>query len=251
MRILVTFALENEFAPWRKMRSFARVAAEQWDHSYRKDFEGANVRVFLTGAGRFAAQREASIALEEPADICIAAGLSGGLRPDYRVGRVLAARQVANANGFLLADPDLVSAAESAGAAVVQRFHTSDDVVASAEEKRTLGDSADAVDMESFWILSAAAKRGVRAVAIRSVSDRLDSDLPLDFKRIFNERGAVSIRKVMGQLAARPAKVGGLIRLAHDSERAASNLARVLDLFVQSVTVPPLNENAKAAALSV
>ena len=111
VKILVTFALENEFAPWRKMRSFARVAAEQWDHSYRKDFDGANVRVFLTGAGRFAAQREASIALEEPADICIAAGLSGGLRPEYRAGRVLTARQVANANGFLLADPDLVSAA--------------------------------------------------------------------------------------------------------------------------------------------
>jgi hypothetical protein len=45
--------------------------------------------------------------------------------------------------------------------------------------------------------------------------------------------------------------VGGLLRLANDSERAAANLARVLDSFVISVTNPPLVENAKAAALSV
>ena len=251
MRVLVTFALENEFAPWRKMRGFKRAVVDQWDHSYRKNFEDANVRVFLTGAGRFAAQRAAAIAFEEPADICIAAGLSGGLRPEYLVGRVLTARQVTKTDGFLLADPDLVSVAESVGAAVVQRFLTSDEVVASAEEKRKLGDLADAVDMESYWVLSAAASRGVPAVAIRSVSDTLDSDLPLDFNRIFNDRGAVSIPKVIGQLAARPSKVGGLVRLAHDSERAASNLARVLDSFVQSVTLPPLRENAKAAALLV
>ncbi len=75
--------------------------------------------------------------------------------------------------------------------------------------------------------------------------------MPLDFDRVFNKRGAVSIPKVIGQLATHPLKMGGLIRLAHDSERAASNLARFLDSFVQSLTAPPLRENAKAAALSV
>jgi len=60
----------------------------------------------------------------------------------------------------------------------------------------------------------------------------------------------VSVPKVIGQLAKNPAKVGGLLRLAHDSERAAANLAKVLDSFVCSVTQPPRLENAKAAALS-
>jgi hypothetical protein len=52
-------------------------------------------------------------------------------------------------------------------------------------------------------------------------------------------------------LATRPLQVGGLIRLAHDSERAASNLAAFLDSFMQSLTAPPLIENAKSAAMAL
>ncbi|HEY2108646.1 MAG TPA: hypothetical protein VGH17_02025 [Candidatus Acidoferrales bacterium] len=253
MKILVTFALENEFAPWRRMRNFKRVATDQWDHSYREQVGEAYVRVFLTGAGRFAAQRAAAIAFEELPDICIVSGLSGALRQEHSLAKPLAARNITDAHGAKVhsSHPDLLAAAAAAGSKLVDRFLTADHVVANAEEKRKLGSHADAVDMESFWVLSAAADRGVPAVAIRAISDTVDSDLPLDFSRVFNEQGAVSVPKVIGQLATNPSKVGGLLRLAHDSERAASNLARVLDSFVTSVTNPPLVENAKAAALSV
>jgi adenosylhomocysteine nucleosidase len=253
VKILVTFALENEFAPWRKMRNFKRVAADQWDHSYREQIGEATVRVFLTGAGRFAAQRAAGIAFEERPDICIVSGLSGALRPEHSLAGTLVARNVTGSNGAKShsGHPDLLATAAAAGAKLVDRFLTSDHVVADSEEKRRLGSHADAVDMESFWVLNAAADRCVPGIAIRAVSDTVDSNLPLDFGRVFNEQGAVSIPKVIGQLAKHPSKVGGLLRLANDSERAAANLARVLDSFVVSVTNPPLVENAKAAALSV
>jgi nucleoside phosphorylase len=253
VKILVTFALENEFAPWRKMRNFKRVAADQWDHSYREQIGEASVRVFLTGAGRFAVQRAAGIAFEEKPDVCIVSGLSGGLRPEHSLAKTLVARNVTGSNGASThsGHPDLLATAAAAGAKLVDRFLTSDHVVADSEEKRKLGSHADAVDMESFWVLSAAADRGIPGIAIRAVSDTVDSNLPLDFGRVFNEQGAVSIPKVIGQLAKHPSKVAGLLRLANDSERAAANLARVLDSFVVSVTNPPLIENAKAAALSV
>jgi nucleoside phosphorylase len=253
MKILVTFALENEFAPWRKMRGFSKVSAGAWDHSYREKVGDTEVRVFLTGAGRFAAQREASVAFGEIPDVCIVSGLSGGLRSDHLLGAVLAARSVTDATGSKVyyCDPDLLSSAAAVGAKRVDRFLTADHVVGTAAEKHELGASADAADMESLWILAAAAEREVPAIVIRAISDTVDSDLPLDFNRIFNERGAVSIPRVVGQLATRPMQVGGLIRLAHDSERAASNLASFLDSFVQSLTAPPPTENAKAAALSV
>lgn len=235
------------------MRSFAKVSAGAWDHSYRGHIGDIEVRILLTGAGRFAAQRAAAIAFGEVPDVCIVSGLSGSLRPEHSLGAVLAARQVADATGskLIYADPELVSTAVSLGAKRVERFLTSDHVVGSAAEKQQLGSSADAVDMESLWILSAAAHHRVPSLAVRAISDGADSSLPLDFDRIFNERGAVSIPKVIGQLATRPLKVGGLIRLAHDSERAASNLARFLDSLVQSLTAPPLLENAKAAALAL
>jgi Phosphorylase superfamily len=235
------------------MRNFKRVAADQWDHSCREQIGESSVRVFLTGAGRFAAQRAAGIALEEQPDICIVSGLSGALRPEHALAKTLVARKVTDPNGAKShpSHPDLLVTAVAAGAKSVDRFLTSDHVVADSEEKRRLGSHGDAVDMESFWVLAAAAERGVPAVAIRAVSDTVDSNLPLDFSLVFNGQGAVSIPKVIGQLAKHPSKVGGLLRLANDSERAAANLARVLDLFVVSVTNPPLAENAKAAALSV
>jgi adenosylhomocysteine nucleosidase len=253
LKVLVTLALENEFAPWRKMRDFKRVSVDGWDHSYRTTFDGLDVQVFLTGAGRFAAQRAAAIALGEVPDVCIVSGLSGGLRPEHPLGRVLAARTVADAGGSRLyySDSELLSSAVALGATRAERFLTADHVVGTAAEKQELGVSADAVDLESLWILAAAGDRRVPALAVRAISDTADSNLPLDFDRIFNERGAVSIPKVIGQLATRPLQVGGLIRLAHDSERAASNLAAFLDSFMQSLTAPPLIENAKSAAMAL
>lgn len=141
-------------------------------------------------------------------------------------------------------------AAES-GANVVDRVLVSERVVATSQEKKQLGASGDAVDMESLWVLSAAAKRSVRAVLIRAVSDSVDTDLPLDFDRVFDGQGKVSVLNVVGQLAKKPQRIAGLLRLAIDSERAAVALAKFLDAYIESFSCQPLNEIAKSAAVAV
>lgn len=253
MRILVTFALENEFAPWRKLRRFRRVAVGAWDQSYEAKVGSTDVRVVLTDAGRFAAQRALAGAFERAPDVCIASGLSGGLKPAYRPGAILAARTVADVDGTRLmrSDAELLSRAGEGGAKIVERFLVSGRVISTAEEKKSLGVSGDAVDMESLYILAAAARHNIRAVAIRAVSDGSESNLPLDFDRAFDERGAVSIPKVLGQIVARPHRITGLLRLAHDSQRAATALASFLDGYVQSIKLGPLPEIAKAEALAI
>jgi adenosylhomocysteine nucleosidase len=124
-------------------------------------------------------------------------------------------------------------------------------VVSTAVEKEALGASGDAVDMESVYIFAAASQREIPAVAIRAVSDGVESDLPLDFDRTFNERGAVSVPRVLRQIAARPHRIGGLLRLAHESGRAAAALAAFLDVYVDRVTLDPLPEIAKSEALAI
>jgi nucleoside phosphorylase len=253
MRILVTFALENEFAPWRKMRRFRRASVDELDQTYEAQVGSVDVRVVLTGAGRFAAQRSLGRAFDHEPDVCIASGLAGALKPDYRPGAVLAARAVGDvsATRLIRSDLELVSRAGGCGARVVEKFLVADRVVSAAAEKRSLGVSGDAVDMESIFVLSAAAHYRVRAVAIRAISDGVESSLPLDFDRTFNERGAVSLPKVLGQIVMRPHRISGLIRLAHESERAAAALAGFLDAYVQRVTLGPLPEIAKAEALAL
>lgn len=252
MRILVAFALENEFAPWRKMRRFRRASIDDLDQAYEAKVGSVDVRVVLTGAGRFAAQRCLGRAFDYDPDMCIAAGLAGALKPDYRPGAVLAARTVADVRGtgLIRSDAEMVSRAGECGARIVEKFLVADRVISAAEEKKSLGVSGDAVDMESVFVLSAAAHHRVRAVAIRAISDVVESSLPLDFDRTFNERGAVSVLKVLGQIATRPHRIGALIRLAHESERAAAELAGFLDAYVQRVTLDPLPEIVKTEALA-
>lgn len=253
MKVLITFALENEFAPWRKFRRFQRVSLGVSDHTYIAQVGLANVRVVLTGAGRLAVQRAIPQAFGERPDVCIASGLSGGLNPVHRSGDILVARAVAEIKGMRLirSDAELLLRAEMSGARLVERFLVSERVVSTAEEKHALGASGDAVDMESIYVLAAAAQREIRSVVIRAISDGAESNLPLDFDRVFNERGTVSITKVIGQVVRRPRRIAGLLRLAHESERAAAKLARFLDGYVQHLALDPLPENAKAAVLAI
>lgn len=253
MKILVTFALENEFAPWRKFRKFQRVSVDSWDKTFVAKVGDAAVRVILTGAGRFASQRAMDQVFAELPDVCIVSGLAGALKPEYEPGQVFAANTVSNlpSTRVLRSDVELVSRARAGGAKVAEKILVSDRVIATAEEKQQLGMSGDAVDMESLWVLAAAAQRSVPAVVIRAISDAADADLPLEFDQIFDEQGNVSLVRVIGQLARKPRRIVGLLRLANDSERAAGALAIFLDAYIQSLLLQPLDEIAKAEALAV
>jgi nucleoside phosphorylase len=252
VNILVTFALENEFAPWRNLRRFRRVTCG-WDRTFEVEIGDAKVRVVLTGVGEFAVNQAMAHVFEEIPDRCIASGFTGSLKPEHRLAEVLVARNITTADGTqeIQNDPDLLVQAANAGARVVEKFLTSRHIVSEASEKQRLGIFGDAIDMESISVLTAANHRAVRSIAIRAVSDGPESDLPLDFERVFNGKGTVSVPRVVGQLARRPARVFGLIRLAHNSERAAVSLTRFLDGYVQLMACGPLPEIAKAEALAV
>ncbi len=50
MRILIAFALENEFSPWRALRKFRR---SKWNKAdvFQAEVGAAHVNVLLTGVG--------------------------------------------------------------------------------------------------------------------------------------------------------------------------------------------------------
>jgi adenosylhomocysteine nucleosidase len=253
MKILVTFALETEFAPLRKLGGFRRVPGNAWDKTYKARVGGADVRVVLTGVGRFAAERAAARAFVEHTDLCIVSGLAGGLKPQYALSDVLVATEVTDPARLrvLRSDGELVESAVEFGGRRAETFITAPKVVSNADEKRELGANGDAVDMESLYLMSAAPRHHVRAVAIRAISDTADSDLPLEFNRVFTETGDVSLGKVVRQVAAHPQRLPALLRLAHESQRAAARLAEFLMRYIQSLESAPPREVAKADAIAI
>src|SRR6266852_8712852 len=175
MRILVTFAVEAEFAPWRKLRTLEPVHLDGLD-MFRCQIGRATVDFVVTSIGMENARRGAEIAMASHHKICIASGFAGSLKETHKVGDILAARAVQQLgkSKTIECSQNLFWAACVNRAIEAKMFLTTDRVIGTAEEKKQLVPFADAVDMESFATLSVAKEKRLPAVAIRVVSDRLD-----------------------------------------------------------------------------
>ena len=182
MKILVTFAVASEFAVWRRHHDFRQIAHEPFA-LYISEIGGNAVRALVTGMGTAAAVEATRWALTSPADICISSGFVGALNEDLNVGTVLAGRVVLRAERELAvaSDPQLLAVAQEAGAQQVERFLTSEHLIADAAQKVALQAEADAVEMESGIIRKICRTAGIPSATVRVISDAANEDLPLDF----------------------------------------------------------------------
>src|SRR5215472_4856454 len=191
MKILVTFAVRAEFAPWQRRRNLLRLAGDL--PVFEAAIGGAKIRAVLTGMG-----------------------------PE-RAGDILAARLVSEVGEpvAVASHRELLATAVDCGARRIERMATSKSLVMQSEKKRELGKLAEAVEMESYPILAEAARSGVPAVAIRAVSDAVDFDVPYDFDRARDARGQIRMLGVASQALLRPSGLPALMKLASDSRTAA------------------------------
>jgi adenosylhomocysteine nucleosidase len=236
LKVLVTFAVDDEFAPWRKLRNFQRIEEARNIEAYRSSIGDLEVCVLLTGIGGEKAWVDATkLIWNLDVDICISTGLTGGLRPEHKVGEVVAARQVEATSWKrrIDCDAEMIATAIRCGAKEVQLMYSTDHVVGSIAEKNELGKLADVVDMESGDILYEAMAFGARVIAIRAISDSSDEEMPIDFNRVVNKAGDVSIPRVLGEVLKRPTSLPSLMRFGRQSRAVAESLARFLDRYVQ------------------
>ena len=237
MRVLVTFAVDAEFAPWRKLRDLQerQVGGEI---VYRMQIGRAAVDFVLTGMGPENAKRVAEVALSESHTICIAAGFAGALKPDYKVGDIVAAEAVQRLGKSKTIEcaRRLHVSAFFDQAKRIKMLLTADRVIASVEEKQRLSSFADAVDMESYAVLSVAQAHHVPAVAIRAISDRFDEDMPMEIDTTVDERGRVKIGGVARYIAHHPLQLPALIRLGRKSRTAAEALTNFLEAYIKELS---------------
>jgi nucleoside phosphorylase len=89
---------------------------------------------------------------------------------------------------------------------------------------------AAAVDMESYPIVSAAARAGVPAVVLRVISDSLDTEMP-DFNPALNAQGALDGRKALWIALGSPLET---FRLLSANKRAMERLKPAVKLILES-----------------
>jgi len=260
MRVLVTFAVEAEFAPWRAQRGFVRQNAEGLK-LWKSVIGASEIFVTLTGIGDcagalvmdlFMRTTEANVLF----DVCISSGLAGALRADYALSDIVVARLLKSeetpadlGKDWIETDKRLCDQAIAQGAKLAGAFYTARKVLTTGEQKSLLSMKADVVEMESFDVLSEGSVWGARCVAIRAISDLAGEDLPLDFNRTISSDHRVSVPRVLVELAKNPGTLGPLIRFGKQSRRAAEALAEFLETYISDlVQVGVASDSLKVGA---
>jgi nucleoside phosphorylase len=259
MRILLTFAVGAEFAPWRDHHNFTRIKVGD-QILQRTSFGEAEVSVLLTGIGPRHVRSSLTVIYKAHAaehrrfDACISVGLAGALSKDCKAGEVLAARSVRTEtvrhdlrSDPIRSDPGLLALASQCGVRLVDSFCTLDRLVVLAKEKAELAATADAVEMESFEVMKESSAWGARCIAIRAVSDLADEDLPIDFGKTITPEGQVSPMRVLQEVMRHPGRIPALVRFARRSRRAAEALADMLDRFVGALGAGNLEQQIDIA----
>lgn len=259
--MLVTFAVDEEFAPWRKLRTFRYVDYDGLQ-LWRTNTGETEIIVIVTGMGTQAAAQAMGLMMgmaddNRHFDICISSGLAGALREGLLPGAIIAP-QMLLADGphadlgldQLMVDQELRKRALAAGAVCIDCLLTAGTVLAKAHQKRACSSKAQSVDMESFEIVRNAKAWGARAVVLRAISDTATEDLPINFNRTLSKKNQISLWKVLLELLKNPMALPALVRFGRQSRRAAEALTRFLDKYVQGLAAGNWDSSLKREAVS-
>ena len=248
MRILVTFAVDAEFAPWRRRHAFERVEMPTPIHRethwfYRGIVAGNDVDVLLTGIGweENKTTNPPRVVLREllklEPNMLVSSGLAGGLASDLKVGDIAAASTVLlrTAGTMIRCNSRLLRMSEAAGALVKRVQVTETHVVSDPSAKAALADFADFVDMEGYHILQIVSGTKTPAISVRAISDSRRDSLPPGIENLVDREGHIRTLPLVKYVVRRPSRIPLLVDFGTKSKGAAEALADFLDRFLEEI----------------
>ncbi len=262
MRILITFAVEAEFAPWRRRHAFVQISMPTpiglQSHSfYRGTVFDNDVDVLLTGIGwdeNKAGNRPRFVLrelLKNKPDLCMSSGLAGGLRADMRCGDIVAARELSLRTGgdTIRSSANLLAIAKDAGARIDMKQITETHIVFEASAKFALSNFGDFVDMEGYHILHIVSGTRTPMISARAISDMLDQDLPPEISKVVDREGHLQTIPLLKLVINRPARIRSLLSFSAQSKDATASLADFLDRFLEAAHGDSSEAQAKRMAV--
>lgn len=176
--------------------------------------------ITVTGPGPRRAEAGARALVERGVGALLSWGTSGALVSDLRAGQILLAGQVRDPQGIEYASDRawlaLAAAVLSGHGARTARCVTVERPVTTQRAKQRLAADSGcvAVDMESAAVAATAATCGLPFLAIRSIVDPVDCDLPRSVLAGLDAAGGTNVPALLGSLLRRPWEVAALLRLA-------------------------------------
>jgi adenosylhomocysteine nucleosidase len=201
-------------------------------------FELENAVVAVGGIGRSAARRatEAAIARYQPSAV-VSAGMGGAVTTSLKVGDVIYAREVVDADSgtrFVAGEGDAVVVTTGA--------------VSGPSEKRATAEcwKADVVDMEAAVVAELALERGIEFAAIKAISDELDFVMP-PVAQFVDSSGRFETVRFAIYVAMRPQWWAAVRRLNANSRVAAVNLSDAIRHLIDQRSLTALEGKISGA----
>jgi adenosylhomocysteine nucleosidase len=190
--------------------------------------------VVVIGAGGDPARLRAVLEAGAPSSCraVVSFGIAGGLDPLLRPGAVVVGSSIVAADGAWPSHPGMTrlwTDRLSIGRAVYAAIAGVDAPLVAPADKAALrtATGAAAVDMESHVAAAFAAARGLPFAALRVVCDPAERALPPLAAEALRPDGTLDVAAILRSLAARPAQLAALPRLARDAGAAFAALSRV------------------------
>ncbi len=88
-------------------------------------------------------------------------------------------------------------------------------------------------DMETFYLARLSHQNRVPFLAVRSITDRLDENIPPELLAVTDGTGRYRFSRAFGLLLAKPKLIPASVRLGRNAARASKNLGKAVDSLVE------------------
>jgi len=249
--IAIFGAFSQEIIDFKRQMTIEEVVAEPVCKLYRGKFKNRETLLVQTGMGKERADNAARFALEHyPVNAIISLGFAGGLVPELKIGDVVLCSALLCAPGTepkeekpepLVPDDNLLSLASQGAGDRATRFCLGSGVTvltldSNRQKMRELSETFQAhiVDMESYWIARIAAAWQIPFIAIRSISDNMQSSVE-PFDQIMAPDGRLLLRKAVFCFISHPQYLANVFILYRHTRLAKRNLAAVVGQLVSKI----------------
>lgn len=88
-------------------------------------------------------------------------------------------------------------------------------------------------DLETFYLARLSHQNRVPFLALRSITDRLDEDIPPELMAVTDGTGRYRFLRAFGLLLAKPTLIPASVRLGKNAARASKNLGKAVDSLIE------------------
>ncbi len=241
-------ALGQEIIDLRRQMVIEEVVARRDCRLFRGKLKNRGVLLVQTGMGKERAENATQFVLERyPVTAIISLGFAGALAPELRIGDVVVCSKLhcapgsGEGKGHLAPDARLLSLASQGPKDRAPRFCPGSGITvlqpnSNTQEMQKLSETfhVDIVDMESYWIAGIASDRGIPFIAIRSISDNMQSSVQ-PFDRVLAPDGGLLWKKAALCFLGHPRYLLSMVTLYRNTWPAKRNLAAFISDLVSRI----------------